>query len=240
MRGFVIAACVVVLAACAGPGKAEKDTAVRDTTIVPGAPASVAVDPAFLPETTAGRGSSTPVSAGIPAEPGRQSKPAGRPGSTKGQPPVTPHVTPSVMPPVTPSAPVATDSIRGVVSVVGTSFEKRVMVAVPGNGKRVEITGPLASLVGHLAGADLSVVGARSASTIEATSFLVRTVDGMPAIDGILRTEGSFLHIVTRNGISSRIVSPPPPLLGHDGSRVWITGDPSKGVASFGFINPPR
>jgi hypothetical protein len=95
-------------------------------------------------------------------------------------------------------------------------------------------------MIGRTAGADVAVIGTLSGTSLEATSFVVRTVDGQPAIDGTLRTEGSTLYIVTADGTRTRIASPPPPLVGHDGARVWITGDPTKGVASFGFIDPAR
>lgn len=132
----------------------------------------------------------------------------------------------------------AADSIRGIVSVVGTSFDKHVMVTSP--GRRAEITGPMAGLVGHQAGAEVSVVGRTTGDILEATGFIVRSVDGQPAIDGKLRTEAGVLYIVTASGSRTRIVAPPPPLKGQDGARVWITGDPAKGVSSFGFIDPPR
>ena len=112
-------------------------------------------------------------------------------------------------------------------------------IARPGGGKRVEITGPLARLIGHVAGADVWVTGTPAGTSLEASRFVVKTVDGMPALDGTLKTEGSALYLLTVDGARTRITAPPPPLLGHDGARVWITGDPSRGVASFGFIDPP-
>jgi hypothetical protein len=112
------------------------------------------------------------------------------------------------------------------------------MVTSP--GRRVEITGPMAGMIGHQAGAEVSVVGTTAGGKLEAASFVVRSVDGQPAIDGKLRTEAGALYIVTANGSRTRIVSPPTPLQGQDGARVWITGDPAKGVSSFGLIDPPR
>jgi hypothetical protein len=137
------------------------------------------------------------------------------------------------------AAPAASDSVRGIVSVVGTSFEKKVMVAVAGTQRRVEIAGPIARLVGHLAGAELSVAGTLSGTRLDATGFVVRSVDGLPAIDGTLKTEGGAMYIVTANGSRTRFLAPPPPFVGHEGARVWVTGDPTKGVQSFGFIDPP-
>jgi hypothetical protein len=134
----------------------------------------------------------------------------------------------------------ATDSARGMVSVVGTSFEKKVMLAVAGTQRRIEITGPIARLVGHVSGADVSVTGTLSGTRLEAVGFLVRSVDGLPALDGTLKSEGGAMYIVTANGSRSRFLAPPPPFVGHEGARVWITGDPAKGVQSFGFIDPPR
>jgi hypothetical protein len=102
------------------------------------------------------------------------------------------------------------------------------------------ITGPLATTVGRAAGADVTVYGTSTGTSLEAARFVVRTVDGQPAIDGTLKTEGNALYIVTENGTRTRIVSPPAPLVGRDGARVWITGDPSRGVAAFGFLDPAR
>jgi hypothetical protein len=132
------------------------------------------------------------------------------------------------------------DSVRGTVSVVGTSFEKHVMIAERGTQRRIEVTGALASMIGRVAGTEIAATGALSGTQLEAKQFVVRVADGQPAIDGTLRSEAGALFIVTADGTRTRITSPPPPLLGRDGARVWITGDPAKSVASFGFIDPAR
>lgn len=151
--------------------------------------------------------------------------------------PTTLVPTPPKSPP--PAAASSMDSVRGIVSVTGTSFDRHVMIAAGGN-RRVEITGSLVRLIGHVAGADVSASGKTDGRNFDASSFVVRSVDGQPAIDGTLKTEGGALYIVTANGTRTRITAPPPPLQGQDGARVWITGDPSKGVSAFGFIDPPR
>lgn len=209
MREITMIGCLV-LAACSG-GQANVDSAaIRDSIIVGGPPA--------IPSTQVATVDSV---------------------KTVSRPPAGTKQVPSPAKPATPAAtPPTTDSVRGIVSVTGTSFEKHVMIA--GGNRRVEITGSIASLIGHVAGAEVSVVGTISGTSLEASSFMVRSVDGQPAIDGKLKTEGGVLYIVTANGTRTRIVAPPPPLQGHDGDRVWITGDPAKGIASFGFIDPPR
>jgi hypothetical protein len=209
MRKFIIAACLASVGCARGGASADSAAAA--------APDSTAV-------------------------PGQPAAPATQPSSDTAATPV-PKRPPSPATSgrgATPPAPAARDdSVRGIVSVVGTSFEKRVMVAAAAQ-RRVEVTGPLSNLIGHVAGAEVIVAGAMSGTRIEARRFLVRSVDGQPAIDGTLRTEGGLLYIVTASGTRTRIVAPPPPLVGQDGARVWITGDPAKGVSSFGFIDPPR
>jgi hypothetical protein len=229
MRNILILGSITAAVACSGTGgKTKQDSVPTDSAAINAA--------ATLPAPTdslASRSQATPASSNA------KTSPAG-PRSSSSAPAASSDKTPAVHPNVTPAASTATlDSVRGTVAVVGTSFEKHVTVAVPG-GRRVTITGSLAPMIGRTAGADVSVVGQSAGTSLEATRFVVRTVDGQPAIDGTLKTEGTTLYILTATGTRTRIVSPPPPLVGHDGARVWITGDPSRGVSSFGFIDPAR
>ena len=167
---------------------------------------------------------------------------AGPPAVPSSQTPVAdpaPTGTKATAPAPAPERPRA-DSVRGIVSVVGTSFDKRVMIAERGTQRRVEVIGTLSALIGHVAGTEVSAAGSLTGTQLNASRFIVRSVDGQPAIDGTLRTEGGVLFIVSAEGTRTRIATPPPPLIGHDGARVWVTGDPAKGVSSFGFIDPPR
>ncbi|MEO5567060.1 MAG: hypothetical protein ABIR92_01120, partial [Gemmatimonadaceae bacterium] len=63
------------------------------------------------------------------------------------------------------------------------------MIAAADN-RRVEITGSLVRLIGHVSGADVSVSGKLDGQQFDASSFVVRSIDGQPAIDGTLKTEG--------------------------------------------------
>ena len=200
----------LVSVACAKESGKVDSAVVRDSAVVAGAPA--------VPVTQ-----TPPDTANAPARPS----------------PTTPgKVATRSTPPAATEA--RTDSVRGIVSVVGTSFDKHVMIAERGGQRRVEVVGSLSALIGHVSGAEIAAFGALSGTQLNASRFVVRTVDGQPAIDGTLRTEGGSLFIVTAEGTRTRISAPPPPLVGHDGARVWITGDPAKSVASFGFIDPPR
>lgn len=214
MRNLTTIACLAGVACAGGKGTADTATArPGDSVIVAGPPA-------------------VPLTETPPPESAKT--PAARPGAATKTPPSPPATS------VTPATPTRVDSVRGVVSVVGTSFEKRVMVAPAGGARRVEITGPLATTVGRMSGAEVSVAGTASGTQLEASRFIVRSVDGQPAIDGTLKTDAGALYIVTEGGDRTRITAPPPALVGRDGARVWITGDPARGVQSFGFIDPAR
>jgi hypothetical protein len=210
MRKLVI---VVGIGSLACAREADKvDTAiVSDSMVVSGAPAAPTTQP--------------------PAETARTGSPAAPAPSTT---PTAGKMTPP------PPAEAKIDSVRGTVSVVGTSFDKHVMIAERGTRRRVEVVGSQSALIGHVSGAEVAATGSLSGTQLNATGFVVRSVDGQAAIDGTLKTEAGSLFIVTAAGVRTRISAPPPPLVGHDGARVWITGDPAKSVSSFGFIDPPR
>ena len=137
------------------------------------------------------------------------------------------------------TTPAAADTLRGIISVNGTDRDHHTMIA-PSAGRRAEITGPLAVIIGRTAGADVWVSGRATGTSLAADRFVVRTVDGAPAIDGTLKLDGTALYIVTADGARNRILNPPPAFQGRDGARVWITGDPARAVASYGFIDPAR
>ena len=222
MRKQLAVGCALTIAACRGSNGAKQDSVPHDATPIQGAPAistpaTPSLDSAIYKPRKAPSAKSTNAETRV-----------GRGATTGGGATVTP-TTVSV-----------SDTVRGIISVTGTDRDHHVMIAPAGGGRRIEITGPTAPLIGHTSGADVWVSGLRAGTSLQAERFVVRTVDGSPALDGTLKTEGSTLYIVTDNGARTRIVSPPPPLIGHDGARVWITGDPAKGVASFGFIDPPR
>jgi hypothetical protein len=222
MRKIVFSGLACIGLACRGGSGSAADTTGRDTAVVrppvlstvPDTPATVAPPPTGV----ASRSSAT--------------------GTARRVPPASSVAAPN--PGVQASDAQHSDTVRGIVSVNGTDRNKRTMIAPAGGGRHVEITGPLATIVARAAGTDVWVTGTSSGTSLAATRFLVRTADGAPAIDGRLRIEGGVTYIVPDDGTRIRIVNPPPSFQGRDGGRVWITGDPARGVAAFGFIDPPR
>ena len=64
------------------------------------------------------------------------------------------------------------------------------------------------------------------------TQFAVRTVDGIPALDGTLAAEGERLVLVTADGQRHPIAHPPDALRAHVGGRVWVSGNLAQGGRS--------
>ena len=139
---------------------------------------------------------------------------------------------------VTTGAP--SDSVRGIISVVGTSFDSHVIVR-PTSGRAVTLIGPHARTVGRLSGADVWVTGTRDEhGQLTVGRFAVRTVDGLPAMDGTLIARGDRLFLVTRDGKQHAIANPPAALRDHLGARVWLTGPLDRGPITFGIIEERR
>ena len=142
-----------------------------------------------------------------------------------------------------PSAPVqqsaGRDTLRGVVAVVGSEVDEHVVVRPDGGGPAVTVLGAHAAAIGRLSGADVWIAGAPGPMRgFTVTRFLVRSVDGVAAIDGTLARRGAGYAIVTTaSGAERRIAKPPAALLTHVGARVWITGSLETGAVTFGVIS---
>ena len=134
---------------------------------------------------------------------------------------------------------VAMDTLRGIVAVVGTEHDKRVVIR-PAGGRAVSLSGPQATLVGRVSGADVWVSGTSEAGALSVAEFAVRTVDGIVALDGTLMTEGNGLALQTPDGRRHPIANPPEALRQHIGGRVWISGNLNQGPVAYGIIQDKR
>jgi hypothetical protein len=127
------------------------------------------------------------------------------------------------------------DTLRGIVAVVGTEHDKRVIIRPPG-GRAITLIGPQAALVGRASGAEVWVSGTSELGALAVTAFSVRTVDGIAAVDGTLMTEGNGLVLQTPDGKRHPIANPPESLRQHIGGRVWISGNLNQGPVAYGII----
>ena len=131
------------------------------------------------------------------------------------------------------------DTLRGVIRVVGSAIDEQVVLKPNVGGPVVTLRGSQSDVLGRLSGTDVSVSGKRTgARSMNVDRFLVRSVDGVPAIDGTLvARDGGYAIVTTADHAEHPIVDPPAALRSHVGARVWITGNPQATIASFGVID---
>jgi hypothetical protein len=109
------------------------------------------------------------------------------------------------------------------------------VVITTSDGRQTTVTGELASEIGGVAGAEIVVRGQRDGHRIAVSSYSVRAIDGVPAMDGELIAEGDRLYLAT-GGRRVELVNPPAALREHTGGRVWISGSPAQ-IVSFGVLS---
>jgi hypothetical protein len=88
-----------------------------------------------------------------------------------------------------------------------------------------------------VSGAEVEVRGSRQADGgLSAREFLVRAVDGRPAVDGRLEASGGALFVVTADGQRVPLGDPPSALRERVGTRVWVTREADGSVINFGDL----
>lgn len=217
-RTIAITCAFVASTACAGSQGTTSDTAAGGTVATPGA--APGAEPGAVPGVSAGGTGDTAVT--TPAAPTKAPRPAGSGGQAPGTP-ATPVTTPA-----------GADTIRGIAAEVG-SIPVTSIVVRPAGGRSVTILGDLAREIGRAAGADVWVRGRRTPQGLVAEQYAVRTVDGQPAVDGVVAAEGDGLALITPGG-ARRIARPPQALRGMIGARVWLVGDLDGSITSYGVL----
>lgn len=222
---------IAVVAGCGGRPSAGDD-ATGDTAAIADTNATPAVVPA--PDSLLATGGSS-----LP--------PQGSSGASGGTaiPPAANRPTPPAPRPTTPvagaqtgrSQRVSADTVRGVVSEVGSHPMTSVVVRPPAGGA-ITITGGLAREIARAAGAEVWLTGTREGQRFEARGYAVRTVDGEPAADGVLARDGDRLVLVTPAGRRT-IAQPLQALRGMIGARVWLVGPLDGTITSYGVLREP-
>jgi len=95
------------------------------------------------------------------------------------------------------------------------------------------------ALLTRVTGADVMIRGVRvTTRDMVVSDFVVRSVDGVPALDGRLEGgAGAWSLVQTEGGTRVPLSTIPVGLRGREGSRVWITHAPGRSVAeSYGII----
>jgi hypothetical protein len=143
-------------------------------------------------------------------------------------------------------------TITGVVHL--TELGSRNVAALDtGDGSEISLEGADFTSLAGVDNVELEVRGNWLADRIfEVNDFVVRSVEGAPAMDGILvavyddqtdeRAGGSALGyalLLTRGG-SAALTDPPADLIAHVGQRVWVIGAPDGPPTAFGVITETK
>ncbi len=131
------------------------------------------------------------------------------------------------------------DSLVGIVSVTGTSFEQHVVLRVAGRAQTIVITSADSASLSRVAGTEVVVRGRVEGNLFRVVSFTVRRVDGAPVADGTLRREGGLFVLETAGG-RSEIGNAPASFGSMIGARIWVGGPLDTGPNVYGVITPAR
>jgi hypothetical protein len=146
---------------------------------------------------------------------------------------------------------VTADSVRGVISIVGTEQES-VIVLTPADGSApVVLDGASRRAMRAAAGLTVVVAGPRGAARATAGAptpmpvlsvewFRVRAVDGVPALDGTLVERNGLFFLEMDAGRRAVIEFLPEPLRRQVGGWVYIAGPLDAPPVAYGVLVPPR
>lgn len=127
-----------------------------------------------------------------------------------------------------------TDSLEGIVRVVGVDALPQVVLVLDDASPSVTLEGP-ASLR-RVAGLRIAVVGERAGARFAVRRFIVLSANGVAVTDGMLAADGEALVLVTPDGARHRLVNPPPLFRASVGHRAWVSGPLDREPVAFGII----
>lgn len=141
-----------------------------------------------------------------------------------------------------------TDTLRGVVSITGSDPITSVVVT-PRQGDAVIVQGAPAvtlrnadglevRLDGRFTGARAIGAGPGPSPVFEAATFVVRALDGQPAIDGVLERAANGFALRLADGRTRAIPALPEGLREHVGARVYLAGPPGAVPSAYGVLIP--
>jgi len=132
---------------------------------------------------------------------------------------------------------VSGDSVRGVVSITGTSFEKFIDLRRESGSIRLTSGKRDSSALSRIGGVEIVARGKPQGRTFAVESFSVVAVDGQPVVDGIIRNVLGALTLETPTAFL-KLGNPPVALRSMEGARVWIGGSLATGPNRYGVIQP--
>lgn len=138
-----------------------------------------------------------------------------------------------------PSVTIEVDSLTGIVSITGTSFEQQLVLRSGTIATLLSGSAPDSAALSRLGGVEVLVVGRRAGNHFRVDHFTALSVAGSPVADGIVRTYGERTVLETTRGLLP-LGNPPSGLRALSGARVWIGGPLNTGPNTYGVIVPAK
>lgn len=138
------------------------------------------------------------------------------------------------------------DTIRGAVSLVENDPAAELILSLDPDSVPIALAGSRVAPLRHLRKLDVMVAGRftgqrsltaspRGARVFEADTFVVRGMDGTPAVDGIIAMQNSR-YFVLANGRRLPVEYMPKALQGKLGARVFLAGPLEAPLIFYGVI----
>ncbi len=140
----------------------------------------------------------------------------------------------------------ATDSLRGVLAIVGNEPLTRIQISTDA-GVPWLVTGADELVLRAASGLEVVVFGRigapdadpRATRQFTAQRMVVRAADGIPAQDGVLERDGA--RFVLRLADDRRLALPaiPDALRAQAGARIWWAGPTNRAPSAYGVLRTP-
>jgi hypothetical protein len=137
------------------------------------------------------------------------------------------------------SVAIGADSLTGIVSITGTSFERQLVLRAGSTTAFLSAAAPDSAALSRLGGVEVMVVGRLAGNHFRVEHFTALSVAGSPVVDGIVRNYGDRIVLETTRG-PVPLGNPPAGLRALNGARVWIGGPFTTGPNSYGVIVPAQ
>jgi hypothetical protein len=136
-----------------------------------------------------------------------------------------------------PAVAIEADSLTGIVSITGTSFEQQIVLR--SGPAAIQLSAPASdsAALSRLGGVEVLVVGRKSGNHFRVEHLTALSVAGSPVVDGVVRNYGDRVVVETARG-PLPLGNPPVGLRALNGARVWIGGPLATGPNTFGVITP--
>lgn len=129
------------------------------------------------------------------------------------------------------------DSLVGIVSVTGTSFEQRLVLRVNDQSRALAASSADSTALSRMGGVEVVVRGISRSDAFEVATFEALRVDGASVVDGVLLRDGEHLALRTQHGRLA-LGNPPAAFDTLIDARVWVSGPLDTGPNSYGIIIP--